>query len=407
MMATISISKRGLNTPASPIRKLAPFANAAKEKGIHVYHLNIGQPDIHTPSEFYDALQNFKEKVLAYGPSNGLDSFRESLLNYYHRNGYRHLEKKDLMVTTAGSEAILFSMMAVASPGEEIISFEPFYPNYNGFAAMAGIHLVPISTDPGTGYRLPPREEIESRITSKTKALLICSPNNPTGTVLDKNEMKRVVDIALKNGLFVLSDEVYREFIFEGEHTSILTFPEIQQQAIQTDSLSKRYSACGARVGCLVSKNAEVMETVLKFGQARLCPPTLEQIAAKALVDHGDPYFKPMLQEYRARRDVLAQELKSIPGVHCQSPQGAFYMMVTFPVDNIENFCQWLLSDFNVDGATTMMAPGPGFYATKGKGKQEARIAYVLNTEELKKATHVLREGLKEYAKIKKRKIAV
>jgi len=401
------ISQRGLNTPSSPIRKLAPYANAAKEKGIKVYHLNIGQPDIHTPAEFYEALRNFDEKVLAYGPSNGLDSFRESLLGYYRRNGYKHIEKNDIMVTTAGSEAVFFSMMAAASPGDEIITFEPFYPNYNGFATMAGIHLVPVTTDPETGYRLPAREKIESRITSKTKAILICSPNNPTGTVLNAEEMTTIVQIALKHNLFVLSDEVYREFIFEGEHTSILSFSELEQHAIQMDSLSKRYSACGARIGCIVSKSEEFMDTVLKFGQARLCPPTLEQIASTAVVDNGDKYFNPMLQEYKERRDVLCEELKSIPDVHCKSPQGAFYMMVTFPVDDIDEFSKWLLSDFSVDGATTMMAPGPGFYATQGKGKQEARIAYVLNSEELKKATHVLREGLKEYANIKKLQIAV
>jgi aspartate aminotransferase len=392
-----NISERGLSTPASPIRQLAPFAEKAKEKGIKVYHLNIGQPDIHTPQEFYNAVKNFDESVLAYGPSNGLNEFRNILMAYYHRNGFSTVENQDIMVTTAGSEAVLFSMMAVASPGEEILTFEPFYPNYNGFAKMAGIQLIPVSTDPETGYHLPDMNHIESKITSKTKAILICSPNNPTGTVYGKDEMEGLRDIALKYNLFVLSDEVYREFVFDGEYTGILSFPELSQNAILMDSLSKRYSACGARIGCIVSKNSEVLETVLKFGQARLCPPTLEQVASIALVQHGDQYFSDMLKEYKTRRDTIYDLLMDIPGVQCKKPEGAFYLMVTFPVDDIERFSQWLLTDFDIERETTMIAPGPGFYASSGKGRQEARIAYVLNTDDIRRAIFIVKEGLKKY----------
>ncbi len=398
-MGSPSISKRGLLTPESPIRKLAVYAEEAKKRGIEVLHLNIGQPDIHTPPEFFESIQNFSGRVLAYGPSNGLPELREKLIDYYHRNGYNNIEQSDIMVTTAGSEAVLFSMMAVASPGEQIITLEPFYPNYNGFARMAGIELVPIATDPNTGYHLPSRDEIEKRISPKTKALLICTPNNPTGTVLTREEMETVESIVYENNLFVICDEVYREFVFEGTHTSILSFPKIEKHTIMTDSLSKRYSACGARIGCIVSKNRDVMDTVLKFGQARLCPPTLEQVAAAAMVESGDRYFKDMIDEYRKRRDFLHSALTRIDGVEVKKPEGAFYMMVTFPVDDIEDFSKWLLSEFEMNGKTTMLAPGPGFYATEGMGKREARIAYVLNVEDLKIAVEIIRRGLEEYNK--------
>ena len=398
-MAIPSISQRGRTTPPSPIRKLAPYADEAKAKGVKVYHLNIGQPDIPTPPEFYDAIHRFSEDVLSYCPSQGILRFRQSLKRYYQRIGFRHIQTEDIMVSTGGSEGVLFSMMAVASPGEEIVTFEPFYPNYNGFTRMAGIKLVPVNTQPETGYHLPPLEEIEQRITPKTRAILINSPNNPTGTILTRKEMEGIQTLALRHNLFVLSDEVYREFTFDGQPTSILSFPDLSQHAVLVDSLSKRYSACGARVGCIVSKNSEVMETVLKFGQARLSSPTLEQVGASAMVDTGDKYFQDMIQEYKKRRDTIFEGLTKIPGVRCKKPEGAFYLMVTFPVNDIENFSKWLLTDFSVDGETTMMAPGPGFYATPGRGKQEARIAYVLNTEDLKKATRILEEGLSAYNK--------
>jgi len=396
-MKELQISQRGNNTPASPIRKLAVFADQAKKEGVKVFHLNIGQPDIFTPEEFFNAVKDHSEKVLAYGPSNGLPELRNNLLNYYHKCGYSNIKEEELMVTTAGSEAVLFSMMAVASPGEEIIVFEPFYPNYNGFAAMAGIKLVPVSTDPETGYRLPDREKIEAKITDKTRAILVCTPNNPTGTVLNRDEMDVIKEIALKHNLFVLSDEVYREFVFEGEHASILSFPELEQNAVMMDSISKRYSACGARIGCIISKNKSVMETVLKFGQARLCPPTLEQIGAASLIATGDKYFKDMLDEYKKRRDFIYEALTSIPGVEVKKPSGAFYMMVRFPVDSIEEFAKWLLTDFRVNNMTTMIAPGPGFYASSGRGMQEARIAYVLNTEDMRTAVDILEKGLEVY----------
>ncbi len=264
---------------------------------------------------------------------------------------------------------------------------------------MAGIRLIPVSTEPETGYHLPDIKQIESKITSKTRAILICSPNNPTGTVYSREEMEQIRDIALKHNLFVLSDEVYREFVFDGSYTGILTFPELLQNAILMDSLSKRYSACGARIGCIVSKNEEIMKTVLKFGQARLCPPTLEQIASTVLVKNGDRYFPDMIEEYKKRRDAIYNLLVEIPGVTCKKPEGAFYLMVTFPVDNIESFSQWLLTDFNIDGETTMMAPGPGFYGTPGRGKQEARIAYVLNIQDTNKAIQIVKEGLSQYNK--------
>ena len=398
-MNTPSVSQRGQATPASPIRKLAPYAEKAKANGRKVYHLNIGQPDIPTPPEFYKAVKDFDEKVLAYNPSNGIASFRKSLIAYYQRVGFENIGDENVMVTTGGSEAVLFSMMAIASPGDEIIAFEPFYPNYNGFAHMAGVTIVPVGTKSETGYHLPPKNEIEEKITPLTRGILINTPNNPTGTILSKEEMMTIRDVALQHGLFVLSDEVYREFTFDGQHTSIFAFPELAQQAVIMDSLSKRYSACGARVGCIVCMNSEVMKTVLKFGQARLCPPTLEQIGAAAVVDSGDKYFSGMIQEYKMRRDTIYDALMQIPSVHCEKPEGAFYLMVTFPVDDIEDFARWVLTDFHVNGETTMIAPGPGFYASSGRGKQEARIAYVLNSEDLKKAVNVLKEGLSAYKK--------
>jgi len=395
-----SISPRGLSTPPSPIRKLALYAVKARERGIKVYNVNIGQPDIHTPREFYQAVHDSTDKVLAYGPSDGIPAYKKSLEQYYHRCGYTHIGQKDIMVTTGGSEAIVFTMIAITSPGDEIIVFEPFYPNYNGFSKMAAVNLIPIGTDPEKGFCLPSQEEIEAKITSKTRAILICSPNNPTGTILSHREMTIIKDLVLKHNLFVISDEVYREFVFEGKHTSILEFPDLREHAIVTDSISKRYSACGARLGCIVSKNALVIETALKFGQARLCPPTLEQVGATVMVEVGDKYFKGMVAEYKKRRDTIYDVLLQITGVKCKIPPGAFYMMVTFPVKDIEDFARWLLTDFNFNNETTMIAPGPGFYATPGLGMQEARIAYVLNSDDLRKATNVIKEGLKVYSVI-------
>lgn len=396
-MTPITISERGQSTPESPIRKLAVYAEQALKTGVKVYHLNIGQPDIHTPPEFFNALQHFNQKIIAYSRSIGITQLVQSMKQYYHRNKLTHIRTEDIMITTGGSEAILFTLMAIASPGDEVIVFEPFYPNYNGFAHMAGVNLVPVSTRPETGYHLPRRDQIENKISNKTRGILINSPSNPTGTVLRKNEIEMLQDIALNHQLFIISDEVYREFAFDEPYVSLLSFPKIEQYVVMVDSVSKRYSLCGARIGCIISKNSDIIKTVLKFGQARLCSPTLEQLVVSAVVDAGDRYFPGIIQEYKNRRETLVSGLHKIPGVKCKKPEGAFYLMAIFPVDDIEDFCRWLLTDFHVDQSTVMIAPGPGFYATPGMGKQEARIAYILNVQALEKSINILKKGLSVY----------
>jgi aspartate aminotransferase len=390
------VSNRAREMPPSPIRKLVPMADAAKAKGIKVYHLNIGQPDIPTPHEFMDAIRNYDRKVLAYGHSKGDSAYIAGLVTYYKRRGI-DVEAKHIQVTTGGSEAIVFAMICVADVGDEILVFEPFYTNYNGFAIMADVKLVPVTLRAEDGFHIPPREKIEERLTQKTRAILTCSPNNPTGTVYTREELEMVGEIAKKHGLFVLSDEVYREFIYEGTHTSIMTIAGIGDRAILLDSISKRYSACGARIGCLVSRNDDVMESALKMGQARLCSPSIEQYGAAHALKIGDEYFEEMADEYKRRRDTVYDELMKIPGVVCLKPKGAFYIMAKLPVDDIEDFARWMLTDFDVDGATTMVAPGPGFYATPGKGRDEARIAYVLNCDDLKKAMRIIARGIEVY----------
>ncbi|HOL33812.1 MAG TPA: pyridoxal phosphate-dependent aminotransferase [Candidatus Syntrophosphaera thermopropionivorans] len=397
----MKLSQRAMEIQASPIRKLMPHAEAAKKRGLKVYHLNIGQPDIPTPQVMIDAYHSFSDKVLAYGPSQGLDIYRQGLVRYYSRYGI-DLNEDEIIVTTAGSEAITFAMMVVAEVGEEILVPEPFYTNYNGFATMAGIHLKPITTVGENGYQLPPAEVIESFITKKTKAILICNPGNPTGTVYPEEDVMMIGEIARKYNLFVISDEVYREFIYEGlKHTSIMNVPDLEANAILVDSVSKRYSACGARIGCIASKNKEVMSALLKFAQARLCPPTVDQLAALACIDLGDEYFHPLISEYEARRDLAYNALLQIPDIVCVKPQGAFYILATLPVDNVEEFVTWMLDEFSIDGATMMGAPGDGFYATPGLGLNEMRLAYVLNQEDLSKAMHILTEGIEAYNKIK------
>ena len=397
----MKLSQRAMEIQASPIRKLMPHAEAAKKRGLKVYHLNIGQPDIPTPQVMIDAYHSFSDKVLAYGPSQGLDIYRQGLVRYYSRYGI-DLNEDEIIVTTAGSEAITFAMMVVAEVGEEILVPEPFYTNYNGFATMAGIHLKPITTVGENGYQLPPAEVIESFITKKTKAILICNPGNPTGTVYPEEDVMMIGEIARKYNLFVISDEVYREFIYEGlKHTSIMNVPDLEANAILVDSVSKRYSACGARIGCIASKNKEVMSALLKFAQARLCPPTVDQLAALACIDLGDEYFHPLISEYEARRDLAYNALLQIPDIVCVKPQGAFYILATLPVDNVEEFVTWMLDEFSIDGATMMGAPGDGFYATPGLGLNEMRLAYVLNHEDLSKAMHILTEGIEAYNKIK------
>ena len=400
-MSIVRISKRAAEMQASPIRKLVPLADPAKARGIKVYHLNIGQPDIPTPPEFMDAVRNYDREVLEYGNSKGDPNYIKGLVKYYKHRGI-DVEAKDIQGTTGGSEAIIFAMICVANVGDEIIVFEPFYTNYNGFAMMADVKLVPITLKAENGFHLPPREAIEAKITPRTRAILICSPNNPTGTVYTCEEIEMVAAICRDRDLFVLSDEVYREFIYEGSHTSIMHVEGIADRAILLDSISKRFSACGARIGCLVSKNEKVMDAVLRMGQARLCSPSIEQAAAAQALTLKDDYFQGVADEYRRRRDTVCDEMKKIPGAVCLKPHGAFYVMAKLPVKDTEDFARWMLTDFNLDGATTMVAPGPGFYATPGKGQDEARIAYVLNVNDLRHAMQILAAGIEAYNKIQR-----
>jgi len=392
----MNISQRGINMPASPIRKLAPHADEAKKRGTKVYHLNIGQPDIETPPEFFEALRKFRDPVLAYGPSGGIVQLRIAIVDYFSEYGIK-IELDDVWVTTGGSEAILFALWASTDPGDEVICFEPFYTNYNGFAAAAGVKLVPVKLSLEQGFRLPPQDVIESYVTPKTKAILICTPNNPTGTVLSKEEMFVLGQIARNLNLYIISDEVYREFTYDGrEHTSALTLPDIEDRVIVTDSISKRFSACGARIGFVTSRNAELMATMLKFAQARLCPPTIEQYGAVACFRNVHRFMKPMIAEYDTRRKVLVEELSRIKGVVTAKPEGAFYTVVKLPVRDAEHFATWLLTDFSQDGKTVMVAPAAGFYASDA-GKDEVRIAYVLEEKALKDAIGLLGQALKQY----------
>lgn len=393
----VSISKRATEMPASPIRRLAPYADEAKQKGRRVYHLNIGQPDIPTPKEIFQAINSHSERVLSYGPSQGLELLRETVVEYLKHFNIR-VDVEDVMITTGGSEAILFAMLAVSDHGDEIIVPEPFYTNYNGYAAIAGVKLVPLLTFAENGFRPPGKEEILRRINSRTKAILICSPNNPTGVIYTREELHRISEIVMERDLFLLSDEVYREFTFDGKtHTSVLELEGIEDRSIMLDSISKRFSACGARIGFLVSRNRQVMDSVLKFGQARLCPPTLEQIGAIAAFRCFNKYIPSLVKEYEGRRNVVYEEVLKIPGAICRKPEGAFYTVVKFPIPDSEEFAKWMLTNFNLDGETTMIAPASGFYATPGKGMNEARIAYVLEEENLRHAMRILREGLKLY----------
>jgi len=398
-MSKLNISNRGKTVPESPIRKLIPYSDDAKRRGIKVYHLNIGQPDIPTPEPMMNVFKNTDIKVVAYGPSGGIYEYVDNLAKYYQRNGI-DAKKEDIIVTTGGSEAIIFTLMAVMDTGDEVIIPEPFYTNYNGFAVMAGVKIVPLTTKPETGFALPPKKEIVKKITSKTKALMINNPGNPTGVVYTKEEMEVLREIVLEHNLFLLSDEVYREFTFDGsKHISIFHLKDIEDRAVIMDSISKRYSACGARVGAIVSKNKEIISSVLKFGQARLCPPTMEQLAANAALKLGDEFFDEMIGEYQNRRDVVFEELMKIDGVVCDKPKGAFYCVPKLPVDDTEKFCVFMLKDFNLNGETVMVSPAAGFYATSGLGKNEIRIAYVLNCKDLKKAMKILRKGIEEYNK--------
>lgn len=382
--------------PASPIRKLIPFAEQAKKRGIKIYHLNIGQPDIETPPEFWNAVRDFPDKVLAYGNSQGAAKYLDKLVDYYRKVGLS-VKPDEIIVTTGGSEAIIFAMTIVCDPGDEVIVFEPFYTNYNGFAIQAGVNLTPITTRAEDGFHLPSADVIEKAITKRTKAILFCNPNNPTGTVYSREELERLNNLAIKHNLFLLADEVYREYVYEEKHISVLSFENVGDRAIMLDSISKRFSACGARVGNLVTKNRDVYKAALHLGQARLCAPTLDQAGATAAYDLDDRYFKKMIDEYRRRRDVVFEGLKKIEGTVCINPGGAFYVMAKLPIKNAEEFSEFMLTDFDYEGKTVMMAPGPGFYATEGMGRDECRIAYVLNTEDLKDAMDILRRGVETY----------
>ena len=391
------ISQKGIAMPESPIRKLVPFAEKAKKAGKKVYHLNIGQPDIKTPELALDAIHNFSNEVVEYSHSAGFESYRKGLASYY-QNLAIDVDYNDVMVTTGGSEALLFALNSCLDPGDEVIIPEPFYANYNGFSMSAGVKVKPIATSINDGFALPAIEEFEKLITPKTKAILICNPGNPTGYLYSKKELETLRDIVIKYDLFLIADEVYREFAYDGnQHHSVLNIEGLGQNAIVIDSTSKRYSMCGIRVGCIVSKNKEVMTTALKFAQARLSPPTFGQIAGEAALRTPKSYFQEVSSEYVSRRDVLIEGLNKIEGVICPKPKGAFYAIAQLPIDDADKFAQWLLEDFDFNGETVMVAPAAGFYATPNTGVNQVRIAYVLNKESLKAAIKILDEALKVY----------
>ncbi len=391
------ISEKGKMMPASPIRKLVPFAEEAKRKGRKVYHLNIGQPDIPTPEHALNAIRNMDLEVVAYSHSAGNESYRRKLADYY-TNINIPIDHTQLLITTGGSEAILFAMMTCFNPGEDVITPEPFYANYNGFAIAAGIKINPVTSVIEDGFALPAISEIEKKIGPSTKGIIICNPNNPTGYLYSKEELEQLRDIVKKHDLFLFSDEVYREFCYDGKsHFSAMQLEGIEDNVIMLDSVSKRYSSCGTRIGALVTRNSEVISTALKFAQARLSPPSFGQIAGEASLDTPPEYFEEVYDEYIQRRDFLVEALNKIPGVVCPVPGGAFYAIAQLPVDDSDAFSQWLLSDFEYKNATVMLAPASGFYATPGLGKQEVRIAYVLKIEDLREAVKCLEMALKEY----------
>lgn len=396
------ISNRGELMPPSPIRKLTPYADAAKKSGATVYHLNIGQPDIETPPSILDAVKHTDLKVLAYSPSEGFESYREKLAEYYVRQQL-NVTKNDIIITTGGSEAISFAMMSCLNPGDEIIIPEPFYANYNGFAVAAGVKVVPIGSTIEENFALPSIEAFEKAVTPNTKAIMICNPNNPTGYLYSKEELMVLRDICIKHNLFLFSDEAYREFCYDGQqHFSALALEGLEEHAILLDTISKRYSACGARIGALVTKNKEVYAAVLRFAQARLSPPTFEQILGEAACDLPENYFDSVLNEYASRRDLLVKRLQAMEGVVCPNPGGAFYAMAKLPIEDSEDFCVWLLESFRHNNSTVMMAPASGFYATPGLGKNEVRMAYVLNEDAINNAMDCLEAALKEYKNLKR-----
>ncbi|WP_300027594.1 pyridoxal phosphate-dependent aminotransferase [uncultured Maribacter sp.] len=392
-----SVSNKGLTMPQSPIRKLVPFAEGAKKNGIKVIHLNIGQPDIKTPQQALDAVKNNNINVLEYSRTEGSEEFRSKIAQYYIKNDIP-VNANEIIVTTGGSEALSFAMNTIADTDDEIIIPEPFYANYNGFATACGVTVVPVVSKLEDNFALPPIEEFEKLITSRTKAILICNPGNPTGYLYSKEEIQKLATLVKKHNIFLVADEVYREFTYDNKtHTSILKEKGLEEHAIVIDSVSKRYSMCGARIGYLVSKNKDFIATALKFAQARLSPPTYAQIASEAALDTPDSYFAEVKEEYVARRNLLITELEKIEGIKIAKPQGAFYCIAELPIEDADHFAQWLLEDFSLNNETVMVAPAAGFYATEGLGKKQIRIAYVLDKESLKRAVHILSEALKNY----------
>jgi len=392
----LQISKRGIDMPASPIRKLVPFAEAAKKRGTKVYHLNIGQPDIETPKMVLDAVRHSDFKVLEYSHSAGNESYRKKLVGYYKSVGI-DVNEKQIIITTGGSEAILFGFMACLDAGDEVIIPEPFYANYNGFAVEAGVTVVPITSFIENGFALPPIDAIEAKITPRTKAIVICNPNNPTGYLYSAAEMEQLKNIILKHNLYLFSDEAYREFCYEGTQISALHLTGVDDHVVIMDTISKRYSACGGRIGAFITKNQALLDATMKFAQARLSPPSFAQIAGEAAIDLPANYFDDTKAEYKSRRDLIVTRLNAMEGVFCPNPGGAFYAMAKLPIDDADTFCQWLLEDFAFENQTVMLAPATGFYGTPGLGKQEVRLAYVLNLEDINKAMDCLEAALKVY----------
>ncbi len=391
------ISLKGQQMPESPIRKLVPYAEKAKSRGIKVHHLNIGQPDIKTPEVALDAIRNFDQKVVSYSHSAGILSYRQKMVSYYAKHDIQ-ITADDIIVSAGASEAILFAMQTCLDPGDEIIIPEPFYANYNGFAINSGVTVRPIFSSIDTGFALPKMEEFEKAITPKTKAIMVCNPNNPTGYLYSKAELEVLQELVKKYDLYLIADEVYREFVYDGhKHYSAMYLKEIENNVILIDSVSKRYSACGVRIGCMISKNKEVMKTALKFAQARLSPPTFGQVASEAAIDTPESYFTEVAAEYIARRNLVVEGINKIEGAFCPNPAGAFYVVAKLPIDDSDKFCKWLLEDFNFNNETVMLAPASGFYSSKGRGLDEVRISYVLNCDDLRSSIKCLDEALKVY----------
>lgn len=397
----MNFSNRVISMQSSPIRKLVPYSTAAKERGLKVYHLNIGQPDIKTPKSFFDAVNNFNSDVLEYAVSQGLPELIEEMINYYSTYDM-DFKKDEILITNGGSEALLFAMMATCDPGDNILVPEPFYTNYNGFSSCINVCVKPITTHPEEGFHLPKKEDIVSKIDKNTKAILISNPVNPTGCVYTKEEVYMLSDIAIENNLWIIADEVYREFVYDGlDYISFGNIDKVKDRVIIVDSVSKRYSACGARIGSLACKNKSFISQVLKLCQGRLCVSTLDQVGAIELYKTPKSYFNEVNEEYKKRRDVLYNELMKVGGVVCEKPKGAFYILAKLPIENAEDFVIWMLNEFEVDGETVMVCPAEGFYATKGLGKSEIRLAYILNENDLKKAASILKQGIEKYIEIK------